>query len=152
LVSASDTAQNEAESTAKFCSEGAFRAKALAESCEHLSTVMLSVDAQNAPRAEQMVRVRTSIREAERSRLQKKASAEWRAHFSACRRWTTAARQLTAVEERGACGRECEAVAERMRQERDRLRQFAVDAVIDDEALLSKLKEECNAASCETCP
>ena len=151
-VTAADTAQEQAEAAAKFCSEGPYRTKALAESCEHLSTVMLSVDAQNAPKAEEIERVRTAVRKAERSKLNKKTSAEWRTHFSACRRWIAAAHQIRAVEERGACGKECEAVAERMRQERERLRKFAIATVIEDQDLLSKLKEECDAAECEVCP
>ena len=151
-LAAFDAANEEAESDGKFCDEGPFRGKALDESCKHLSTVVSSVSTQNEPRREQMEHSRAATREAERNRLESRAAAKWRKHFADCRRWLVAARQITAVEERGACGADCEAVAQRMRQEKDRLQQFTVETSIENEDLVVKLKKECGAAECEVCP
>ncbi len=152
-VMAYDAAVTAASSMNDFCTESEpMRLKPVVDSCSRLREALACEKGLDGERSSHVEAIRASLRRDAETKANKKAAADWRSHFSACRTLGTAARQVQAAEDRGACGADCQTVVVRMQKELERLHSFHGEAISDDDALVSKLRAECQASDCEVCP
>lgn len=162
LSSASDAATTQASSkTVRAFDDAIMRTRAMVATCRQgarlLSTqacddIMQADDRATTTASRQEARfeqVRREDARIERAKRQNAAIQSWRQHFASCKRLADGIRALDSI---SVCDQNCQKIADRMRQEREKLRSFSVDELVEDASTLAKLRGECRQAACETCP